>query len=83
MLGMTVPVHYELAVELTYPLPESVSCGLLTLFMNAGTMVFSFVPPAANAYMNVIMTGTVLLAVLMAAAVTEQYLRSTSDSKLA
>lgn len=49
MPGMTVPVYYELAVELTYPLPGSVSCGLLTLFMNAGTMVFLCVPPAANA----------------------------------
>ena len=44
-LGMITPPLYELAAELTYPIAESTSGGLLSLGTNAVGVVFVFASP--------------------------------------
>jgi hypothetical protein len=70
------PLYMELAVELTFPLPEAVSAGLLTLFNNIGGCAILLVPPSASKTMNAIMTATVILTALSVGSVTEVYRRS-------
>ena len=49
-LGATGPLFYELSVELTYPMSEGTSAGLLTLVNNIACLVFlgaaPFIPPS-------------------------------------
>jgi hypothetical protein len=75
-LGAGCPLYMELAVELTFPLPEAVSAGLITLFNNIGAVLFLVVPPSASKSMNAIMTATVIFTALLVGSVTEVYKRS-------
>ena len=75
-LGATAPLYFELAVELTFPLPEAVSAGIITLFNNIGAVLFLAVPPSASRSMNAIMTGTVVLTAILVSAAREAYRRS-------
>lgn len=44
-MGAATPLFYELGVEMTYPEPEVISNSIVTLWNNAGGMVFLFTLP--------------------------------------
>lgn len=75
-LGASAPLFFELALEITYPLPEATSGGIITLFNNIGALLFLAIPPSFASGMNVVMTGTVLLTVLLVLSVREAYHRA-------
>ncbi len=43
--GGTYPLFYELSVELTFPVAEATSAGVLTLVSNLWSLIFLFVAP--------------------------------------
>eukprot|EP00944_MAST-04C_sp_MAST-4C-sp1_P003600 g3600.t1 len=76
-LGCSNPLFYEFGVELTFPLTEATSGGIITIFNNFGALVLLAVKSDINtAYINVLMAGTVLGTVLIILFfVKEKYLR--------
>lgn len=81
-LGGITPLFYELGAELTFPVSEGTSAGLLTLMLNLGALIFL----AAGAYidpmwMNLIMTSVVCVCLVMTVFVREKYVRSDSELK--
>lgn len=43
--GATDPLFYEITAEVTYPLPEGISAGLIVLIYNASTLIMLLVAP--------------------------------------
>jgi len=61
-LGATSPLFYELGAEMTFPVSEGTSAGILTLLLNVGALIFLAVSAYTDPnWMNVIMTGSVCL----------------------
>lgn len=55
------PLLYELAAEMSYPIPEGTSAGFITLLFNAATLAMLFIAPAISLnYFNSIMCATML-----------------------
>ena len=75
--GLTAPLFYELCAELTYPVTEGMSAGLLVLLLNASSGVLILLNDYLMAdSMNVIMAATfaaVLIVVMVG--VREEYRR--------
>ena len=82
--GACDPLSYELAAELTYPVPEGTSAGVLTLIYNAACLVVLLIL-GYDAHVNVaqwanlLMAATMLLCALLTSAVRERYRRSDAE----
>jgi MFS family permease len=79
-LGASAPLFFELALEITYPIPEATSGGIMTLFNNMGALLFLAIPPSFASSMNVVMTATVLMTFLLVFSVKEAYHRSDTEA---
>lgn len=76
-LGATNPLFYELSVELTYPISEGTSAGLLTLVNNMGCLIFLGLTPLISAtWVNILMVGSVLLSMIVMIFIPIVYRRS-------
>ena len=75
-LGATNPIYYTMGVELTFPVSEGTSAGVVSLFNNVGALVLlaakNAIAPASN---NVMMTCTVALTLLAVLPLKETYKR--------
>ena len=72
----TSPIFYELCAELTYPIPEGTSAGILALIWNTASLVVIFLSPVLNSkWMNMIMALTIAIVIGMVACVKEEYNR--------
>jgi len=81
-LGLLNPLYYELSAELTYPVPEQYSAGILTLWNNGLGIIFIFAQPYFSAgFMNLMMMIAVILAGLLIFPVKEKYKRRDDDEQ--
>eukprot|EP00658_Telonema_sp_P-2_P026457 TRINITY_DN20684_c0_g1_i2.p1 TRINITY_DN20684_c0_g1~~TRINITY_DN20684_c0_g1_i2.p1 ORF type:complete len:138 (-),score=19.73 TRINITY_DN20684_c0_g1_i2:284-697(-) len=72
----TSPLFYELCAELTFPVPEGTSAGILALLWNLASFIIIFLSPVINkTCMNPIMAGCILAVLLMLLTVKEVYRR--------
>ena len=46
--GTTDPLFYEIAAEVTYPLPEGITGGLITIIVNAIDVIVYFITPVIS-----------------------------------
>jgi hypothetical protein len=74
-LGASSPLFYELSLELTYPLPEVYSAGMMCLLNNIGAMLFLFIPPSVHDSMNLVMTLVMVMTLCLVSVITETYNR--------
>ena len=65
-MGAATPLFYELGVEMTYPEPEVISNSIVTLWNNAGGMVFLFTLPGllSSQVLNLVCLGAGLVCLL-------------------
>lgn len=81
-VGSGLPIALELGVELTYPLPESVSCGVMTTLYNCVSVIYLFAAPYLNGpALNAGMLLTVLIAALLLPLVAERYGRTAAEER--
>jgi hypothetical protein len=72
----TSPLLYELCAELTYPVPEGTSAGLLALLWNSFSLIVIFLSPVIpSSVINYIMAAATVVVLLMVASVKEEYKR--------
>ena len=79
------PLFFELAVEISYPVPESVVGGFLSgIFNVVGTtfLLLFFVPNIGSLWMNYVLVGSVAFGVPAVVLVKESYKRSAVDDGL-
>lgn len=86
-LGLSNPVYYELGAEITFPVPEAYSAGVITLWNNLGSLVFVFCaalinPDTLATLMNILMFLTVIISTIILLPVQENYLRRAKDESL-
>eukprot|EP00943_MAST-04B_sp_MAST-4B-sp1_P001875 g1875.t1 len=76
-LGSTNPLFYEFGVELTYPITEATSGGIISIFNNIGALILLAIKTSIKTSdINVLMTGTVLVTcIIIIIFVKERYLR--------
>ncbi|XP_070174138.1 solute carrier family 49 member 4 homolog [Littorina saxatilis] len=78
-----IPLFYEAACEVTYPVAEGVTTGVLTALNNIVGVVFFallFVPGIGVAWMNWMLLGTVLAALPLLLMLREHYARIDIDT---
>jgi len=76
-LGSSQPLFYELAAEITFPVNEGSSAGILTLIQNIACLILLYIADLIPAnWMNSIMAVTTILGALSIFAITEKYIRS-------
>lgn len=65
-MGAATPLFYELGVEMTHPEPEVISNSIVTLWNNAGGMVFLFTLPGllSSQVLNLVCLGAGSLCLL-------------------
>lgn len=81
-LGVAIPLAYEFAAEMTYPLPEGVSGGVLSGVNNAAGIVFLFLSPACSGRtMNALMVMTAVGCTLLLVPVREVYRRMDEEEE--
>lgn len=75
--GMTEPLLYELGAELTYPVREGMSAGIIVALLNGAAGVMIFVNTMINQdYMNFIMVVVIaVVVVIIGVCVKEKYNR--------
>eukprot|EP01105_Mastigella_eilhardi_P008246 TRINITY_DN2011_c0_g1_i1.p2 TRINITY_DN2011_c0_g1~~TRINITY_DN2011_c0_g1_i1.p2 ORF type:complete len:403 (+),score=102.26 TRINITY_DN2011_c0_g1_i1:210-1418(+) len=79
-LGSTNPLFYELAAELTFPVPEEVSAVFMTLVMNIICVVILFGEPLINYnYINALVTLSIIGCGAVLLLVRERYPRLELD----
>lgn len=76
-LGATNPIYYEFGVEITFPIQEGTSAGLITIQNNVGALIFLVLKNSIPiTSLNLLMAGTVFVALLSTTlGVKEKYLR--------
>ena len=79
-LGSTTPLFFELMAELTYPLPGSISTGIMTFLQSISAAGFLVVPPSFITSMNVVMTAAVGITLTLVVFVKEEYLRADANN---
>jgi len=80
----TVPLFYELIVEISYPVAEGTVCGIITGGMSlVGTifLVFFQIPNVGTNWMNYTMLGSVIIPAVMMIFAKEKYTRSGLDNE--
>ncbi len=78
--GACDPLFYELAAEITYPLPEGTSAGLITFVYNAAALIMLYVAPVVSiTWMNTMATLTFIISAVLTMLVRERYLRLDCD----
>merc|ERR1712137_209989 len=76
----TSPLLYELCAELTYPVPEGTSAGVLALLWNIFCLIVIFMSPVIpQGAINGIMAGTSILVLGLVGSVKEVYKRPSSQ----
>ena len=78
------PLFFELAVEISYPMPESVvGCFLSAAFNLVGSvfLLLFFIPNIGTLWMNYVLIGSVVLGVPAVLMVDEKYNRSLVDQQ--
>jgi len=76
MVGFSIPLCFELSVELLYPCWESISGGVLTFLNNAGALIFLAVAPnISGPQMTALLVGALTAAALMLFPIAERYVR--------
>ena len=60
-LNSTIPLYYELSLEVTYPIPEATVCTMLTNMNNVGCLIFLGIPVTqyGSAWMNWLFSMTI------------------------
>ncbi|KAK3278824.1 hypothetical protein CYMTET_13264 [Cymbomonas tetramitiformis] len=82
-LGTAMPLLFELSAELTYPVPEGTSAGVMLWVFNMGCFVLLLVSSYMSvAWINVIWTLTLIMTTLLMCAVDEQYRRSDAEDQI-
>jgi len=77
----TSPLLYELCAELTYPVPEGTSAGVLALLWNLFSLIVIFISPDISpGAISGIMAGTTLLVIAMVGSIKEVYRRPSSQT---
>merc|ERR1712228_713273 len=77
----TSPLLYELCAELTYPVPEGTSAGVLACLWNLFSLIVIFISPTISpGAISGIMAGTTVLVIAMVASVKEVYRRPSSQT---
>merc|ERR1719473_2241434 len=80
--GGANPLFYELGAEITYPVPEGTSAGVLVLIWNATSFIVIFLPKGIGLAMNWIFLGLIVFCMVLVASAKEKYLRpANNDSK--
>ena len=75
-LGSANPFLYELSVEMTYPISENVSAGVLTFWINFGKMAILIIKRFIRAdAMNSVMSCTVIFGLILIFFMTPKYNR--------
>eukprot|EP00039_Didymoeca_costata_P029249 m.23838 g.23838 ORF g.23838 m.23838 type:complete len:468 (-) comp7545_c0_seq1:41-1444(-) len=82
-LGGVFPIMYELAAELTYPAPESTAANVIVLIINIAAFIFLFTLDTLNKLkaLNLVMTGTAVLGIVLFLAVKPVYRRRAAEHK--
>lgn len=62
-LNSTIPLYYELSLEVTYPVPEATVCTMLTNMNNVGCLIFLGIPVSTygSAWMNWLFSLTIVV----------------------
>merc|ERR1711871_42000 len=80
MQGTAVPLMYELCAELTYPVPEGTSAGILVFLFNFASFIVLLVGSYIDVHLiNTIWTATLVVVIVMVACVKERYLRTDAE----
>jgi len=80
-LNASLPLFYEMCVEVTFPIPEAASGGFLTLMMNLGSLIFIFAADYISASLiNWLTTGAVAFLGLLLIFLRERYKRNDIDT---
>jgi len=81
-VGAAYPLAFELSVEMTFPLSESVSAGVISTFQNVVGIVFLLVAPAmSGAAMNATLVLVLLGAAVLMPCVREEYARQKHEAR--
>jgi sugar phosphate permease len=81
-IGSAYPLAFELAAEQSFPLPEAASGGVLSMWTNACGIALLFVAPSlSGSTMNAIFVATLVLCVVLAPLVRENYKRQDAEAK--
>jgi len=79
-LNASIPIFYELGVEITYPIPEGTSAGLLTIMMNLVSLIFitigDYIQPV---YINMLYAGIIITCTIGILFCKEQHKRADID----
>jgi len=80
-LGSTNPLFYELSAEMTFPVAEGSSAGVLTLLNNMAAIVVLFATPYFNPNsINTIVTISIICSGILLLLVREEYRRADLES---
>eukprot|EP00727_Mastigamoeba_balamuthi_P009681 m51a1_g5335 hypothetical protein (473) ;mRNA; r:410215-412107 len=80
--GTINPVMYELAAEITFPVSEAISGGLITTWMSVAMLVTLFVVPKIPVmWFNLIVTAAFVLCAALAACIRDEYRRHDLEDK--
>eukprot|EP01116_Phalansterium_solitarium_P018223 TRINITY_DN4755_c0_g2_i1.p1 TRINITY_DN4755_c0_g2~~TRINITY_DN4755_c0_g2_i1.p1 ORF type:complete len:476 (+),score=196.57 TRINITY_DN4755_c0_g2_i1:97-1524(+) len=78
--GAAGPLFYEFAAELTYPVPEGTTAGLITMMNNVACLaVIGVSPYIPLLWLNCVMTIAVAIATVLLGFIREDYRRSRLD----
>jgi hypothetical protein len=81
-VGSGFPLAFELAAEMTYPLSEAVSGGMMQVLSNGIGVIFLFLAPSLKpSLMNAFMVLSALLGVLLLPFVKENYGRMDAETR--
>jgi len=78
----TIPLFYELTIEQTYPVPEGITTGILTMVNNAVTVLFLvalLIPKVGTIWMNWVLFGSCAISLPILLVFKESYNRLDID----
>jgi len=82
-LTAATPLFYELGAELTYPVPEGTSAGLITFVNNVACLgIIGISPYVSTLSLNLLMAVSVLVATLLFAFMREEYRRTKAGNAM-
>lgn len=82
VIGGSCPLVFEFGAELTFPLSESLSAGLISFINNASSLFFLFIAPhVKGSIMNLIMLLTTVTCSILLLPVSDAYKRMDAEQK--